>query len=232
MFTRLRDEERVAPGLGQASRAAGRPAPATSIGGRVTRSAIPSRLGRRASTASGSRWPSEADDRAGRHRRDDATCAATARGRSGSRGAARRPARRTRRARRGSPRSSGVNAPGLMTMAAQRPRARVDRVDQLALVVRLHVLEREAVPRPRPLGRGDVVGERVRAVDLRLALPEQVEVRPVQQQHESTRHASGPSHGASAAAPPPRSTPAHELDAVAGRRARRSPVDAPSCRGP
>ena len=43
-----------------------------------------------------------------------------------------------------------VNAPGLMTIAARGPRA-LDRLDQLALVVRLHVLEVVARrPRPRP----------------------------------------------------------------------------------
>ncbi len=68
--------------------------------------------------------------------------------------------------------------------AAPRP---LHGLDEVALVVRLEVLEREAVGlghRPR---RGHVVVERGRAVDLGLALPEQVEVGAAQQQHDRGR---------------------------------------------
>ena len=55
---------------------------------------------------------------------------------------------------------------------------------RLALVVRLERLDVEIVLVGRRLGGGDVVGQRRRAVHLRLTLAEQVEVRPVEQQHQ------------------------------------------------
>ena len=57
-----------------------------------------------------------------------------------------------------------------MTIAAQRPAGAVDGVDQVALVVRLEVLEREAVGLGHRPGRGHVVVERGGAVDLGLPL--------------------------------------------------------------
>jgi hypothetical protein len=66
----------------------------------------------------------------------------------------------------------------------------VDVLDQLAFVVGLVGLDGQ----PVPFGAGgcelDVVVERVAAVHRRLALTEQVEVRPVQQEHR--RHSAAP----------------------------------------
>ena len=63
----------------------------------------------------------------------------------------------------------------------------MDRLDERPLVVGLDVLEREAVLSRRHGGLGDVVGQGVAPVDLRLALAQQVEVRPGQQQHDRVR---------------------------------------------
>src|SRR5579871_3046754 len=64
----------------------------------------------------------------------------------------------------------------------------VDRVDQLALVVGLQVLDREPVCCRGFRGRGDMVGQRRRSVHLRLALTEQVEVGTGQDEDERRGH--------------------------------------------
>ena len=73
-------------------------------------------------------------------------------------------------------------------MAAHRFRALVDGVDDLAFVVRLHVLEVVAVVDRRRPGVPDHVVEGVGSVHRRVALPEQVQVRPREQ--ENRRHLS------------------------------------------
>ncbi len=61
----------------------------------------------------------------------------------------------------------------------------VDRLDEVALVVRLQVLELQPVAAGRRLGPGDVGGQGVGPVDGRLPLPEQVEVGPRQEEDEA-----------------------------------------------
>ena len=69
-------------------------------------------------------------------------------------------------------------------IAAHRPRAPWIASTSSPSWLRWKASTVEPVLVRHPLGRGDVVGERRRAVDLRLALAEQVEVGPVQQQHD------------------------------------------------
>ena len=82
-------------------------------------------------------------------------------------------------------------------------------VDQLALVVRLEVLEHEIVRLRHGPGRRHVILEGAGAVDLRFALPEQVEVGAAEQQHDSTHVISSRAARASGSATPgTTSTPA------------------------
>ena len=73
----------------------------------------------------------------------------------------------------------------MMRPAARRARF-VDPVDQLALVVALPEVELEAEFAGEPAAIRLDVGERVAAVDFGLALAEQVEVRPVE--NDDFRH--------------------------------------------
>ena len=83
-------------------------------------------------------------------------------------------------------------------------------VDQLALVVRLEVLEHEIVRLRHGPGRRHVIVEGAGAVDLRFALPEQVEVGAAEQQHDVRSCDAPPGrHGRRARATPgTTSTPA------------------------
>ena len=67
----------------------------------------------------------------------------------------------------------------------RRPAPRlVDELDELALVVGLMVLELETAARRLLVGGGDVIGQPGVAVDLGLALAQEVEVRPRQENHQ------------------------------------------------
>ena len=92
------------------------------------------------------------------------------------------------------------------------PARALDRVDEVALVVRLEVLERRARARPRPrraspTRSSSVVG----AVDLGLALAEQVQVRPREQEDRRSSPVSAPDADRG------------ERDVERGRRADRRP---------
>ena len=106
---------------------------------------------------------------------------------------------------------------------APAPRG-VDRVDQLALVVGLEVLDGRGRARPPPRGGRDVVVERGGAVDVGLALAQQVEVGPVQQQHDRDRSRRLTdqlrAHGLERGVDRGPVDAGDGLDAVAGRRAR------------
>ena len=105
---------------------------------------------------------------------------APARGRRCSRGAARRREPARPGARRAAARLECVSAAALMSAPSARPLRRLHRVHQRAFVVGLEPVDLGAVPAGRLPDHGLDLAQRRAAVDLRLPLPQQVQVGAVQ----------------------------------------------------
>ncbi len=73
-----------------------------------------------------------------------------------------------------------VSPPGFRTNPSAAPLQRRQAVDELALVIRLKALDREPELSAERRGLAHDLGERLPPVDLGLALPEEVQVRPIQ----------------------------------------------------